>query len=179
MVIENLEIRAARVADADAIAALSALPGYRAGTLRLPHPNPDQTRKWLEARPPDGFSIVAVQNGRILGNAGWDRGTGRRLHAAAIGMGVHDDYTGQGIGTRLLAELIEAADKWFGLRRLELTVYADNVAAIALYKRFEFVVEGTFRDYAFRDGRFMDSLAMARLRADLLPHAGEAVAAKP
>ena len=54
---ERIEIRAA---GADGIAALSALPGFRAGTLRLPCPNPDQTRTWLEARPKDGFSIVAI-----------------------------------------------------------------------------------------------------------------------
>ena len=164
--IDSLEIRAARSADADAIAALSALPGYRDGTLRLPHPNPDQTRKWLEARLPDSFSIVAVQDGRVLGNAGWDRGNGRRLHAATIGMGVHDDHVGQGIGRRLLAELVDAADNWFGLWRLELTVYEDNAPALALYKKFGFVIEGTFKDYAFRAGRLTDCLAMARLRTE-------------
>lgn len=50
------------------------------------------------------------------------------------------------------------------LRRVELTVYTDNEPAIALYRKFGFVEEGTLRDYAFRDGEFADALSMARLR---------------
>ena len=64
----------------------------------------------------------------------------------------------------MLAALIEAADRWFNLRRLELTVYVDNEPAIALYKKFGFVIEGTRRADAFRDGAFVDSYMMARLK---------------
>ena len=37
--------------------------------------------------------------------------------------------------------------------RIELTVYTDNAAAIALYRKFGFEIEGTHRAYALRDGR--------------------------
>ena len=43
-------------------------------------------------------------------------------------------------------------------------VYADNERAIALYRKFGFEAEGTHRAYALRDGRYVDALAMARLR---------------
>jgi len=48
------------------------------------------------------------------------------------------------------------------LRRVELTVYADNEAAHNLYRKFGFEVEGRLRDYALRDGVFVDTLSMAR-----------------
>ena len=64
----------------------------------------------------------------------------------------------------MLAALIDAADNWLNLRRLELTVYVDNEAAIALYKKFGFIIEGRLRQDAFRAGEFVDSYAMARLR---------------
>jgi putative acetyltransferase len=79
-------------------------------------------------------------------------------------MGVHDDHVGQGIGTALLRALIDTADNWLGIRRMELTVYTDNAPAIALYRRHGFEVEGTLRSFALRDGQFVDALTMARLR---------------
>ncbi|KPY48289.1 GCN5-related N-acetyltransferase [Pseudomonas viridiflava] len=50
------------------------------------------------------------------------------------------------------------------LRRVELTVYADNEAAIGLYQKFSFETEGRLRQYAIRDGMMVDALTMARLR---------------
>ena len=50
------------------------------------------------------------------------------------------------------------------LKRLELTVYVDNAPAIRVYEKFGFVIEGTHRMHAFRDGVFVDSHLMARLR---------------
>jgi L-phenylalanine/L-methionine N-acetyltransferase len=47
--------------------------------------------------------------------------------------------------------------------RLELDVFADNQRAIALYRKFGFVHEGTHQAYALRDGAYVDSLSMARL----------------
>ena len=79
-------------------------------------------------------------------------------------MSVHDDYAGRGVGTALMAALTEQADRWLGLRRIELTVWTDNAAAIALYERFGFEREGLHRAFALRDGEYVDALAMARLR---------------
>ena len=90
---------------------------------------------------------------------------GRRSHAGSIGLGVHDDWVSNRIGHPLFAALVDVADKWLGLRRLELTVHADNANAIALYQQFGFVEEGLFRAYALRDGVLVDTLAMGRVVA--------------
>jgi putative acetyltransferase len=49
--------------------------------------------------------------------------------------------------------------------RIELTVFADNAGAVALYKRFGFEIEGTHRAYALRDGAYADTFSMARIKA--------------
>jgi putative acetyltransferase len=160
----ELTIRAARVEDFEALAAIANLPGVRDGTLRLPYQKVEGTRRWLEGQGPENLNIVAVLGGAVVGQAGFDRHAGRRAHAATLGISIHDDHRSKGIGTALLRELLDAADNWFAIRRLELTVYADNEPAIRLYERFGFEREGVARDFAFRAGRYADVLAMARLR---------------
>ena len=59
--------------------------------------------------------------------------------------------------------LIDYADQWGHVLRIELTVFADNTRAIALYERFGFEHEGRQRGYALRHGVYSDVLAMARL----------------
>ncbi|GAB1581897.1 GNAT family N-acetyltransferase [Phyllobacterium phragmitis] len=161
----GLTIRAARTEDCEALTTLVNLPGFRAGTLRLPYHTVEWTRRWLEKQGADAFNIVAELEGRLVGHAGLHRYQGRRSHAAGIAMGVHDDYQGRGIGTALLRALVDTADNWLALKRLELNVYVDNEPAIRLYEKFGFEREGVSRAFAFRAGRYVDALNMARLRA--------------
>ncbi len=81
-----------------------------------------------------------------------------------LGMAVHDDFQGQGIGSALVTSALDLADNWLGLLRIELQVFVDNAAAVHLYKKFGFEIEGTLRDFALRGGAYVDAYAMARLR---------------
>lgn len=162
-VLKSLTIRPSRLADAEAVQELANLPGVRAGTLRPPFQRLEQTKAYLESIPESDLHIVASIDGIVIGNASLRRFAGRRQHAASLGVAVHDEYAGRGIGSALVASLIDAADNWLNLRRIELTVFADNKAAIALYEKFGFKREGILKEYAFRDGGFADVLAMGRL----------------
>lgn len=160
----QLLIRASRPGDEEQMAAMLNQPGVRRGTLRLPHTRPQEVRTWLEKPSDGGLQLVAERDGIIVGAAGLHRQVGRRYHAAMLGMSVHDAYQRQGIGKALLLALIDAADNWLNITRIELTVFTDNAGAIALYEAAGFVTEGVHKAYAFRDGAFADVLAMARIR---------------
>lgn len=156
----GLVLRTAVPADLEGITELVNLPGFRFGTLRPPFQKPDEVRAWMDRA---SFGLVAVMGDRIVGQAGLYRYPGRQAHAGSLGIGVHDAWVGRGIGTALLKTLVDTADRWLGIRRLELTVYTDNLRAIHLYQRFGFVIEGTHRAYALRDGVYVDAHTMARL----------------
>jgi putative acetyltransferase len=80
-------------------------------------------------------------------------------------MSVHDAFQNRGVGSALMRAMIDLADNWLGLRRLELEVWTDNTLAIHLYEKFGFAVEGTGRQYARRAGELVDCYFMARLKA--------------
>ena len=88
----------------------------------------------------------------------------RRRHAGHIGLAVHDKWHAKGVGTALMQALIDVADNWLNLSRIELTVFTDNRAALKLYKKLGFVIEGTHKKYAFRDGKYADVYGMAPVR---------------
>ena len=155
-------IRAREPGDWQEIADLTSLPNVRFGTLRLPFTSGDHWRRLME-KPGDGVtSIVAVLDAASSGRRshpgqGAPQPRRRNLHVGAR------RPCGRGIGTALLAALVDAADNWLNIRRLELTVYVDNEPGIRLYKKFGFEIEGTRRADAFRAGKFVDSLMMARV----------------
>jgi L-phenylalanine/L-methionine N-acetyltransferase len=158
-------VRRAEPADADAIHSTFSGPKVIAGTLQLPYPSIEMWRKRMTELSPTDFLLVAAINGDVVGNLGLHEAgkSARRRHVGSVGMCVRDDSQGRGVGTALMKAGIELADGWLNYQRLELNVYTDNLAAQALYRKFGFVIEGTYRAYAFRDGQYVDSYAMARL----------------
>ena len=159
-----LLIRPVEVEDAAEVARLQRMPGYRFGTLRPPHPSVASVRKFLEGISPEDVLLGAFVAERLVGLAGLHRLAGRRRHAATLGIGIADDMTRQGIGSALIQALLDAADNWLDIKRVELTVFHDNAEAIRLYERFGFAHEGLMRAYAFRQGSYVDVVAMARIR---------------
>jgi putative acetyltransferase len=158
-------IRSRELADLEAVAALMNCPGVVRGTLQLPWRSLDERREQFAQRAPGVHRLVAEIEGRVVGQLGLHvEQHPRRRHVASLGMAVHDDFQGRGVGSALLAACLDLADRWLDLRRVELEVYADNASAIHPYEKFGFVREGLLRDYAFRDGGYTDAYAMARLR---------------
>ncbi len=159
-----ITIRAAEPCDLEGLTALANLTGYRFGTLRLPFETTETVRKRLLGGNDNATQLVALSGMQVVGQIGLLRWSGRRSHVGMIGMGVHDEWTGRGIGRQLLAAAIDLADNWLGLTRLELSVNVDNSRAIRLYESAGFETEGRERQSILRDGVLVDAFTMARLR---------------
>jgi putative acetyltransferase len=165
---EAIVVRRPRPQDAAAILATMNDPAVLPGLLQLPHATEAMWAKRIEEMPVGPTTaelfIMAERGGEVVGNAGvHPLQNVRRRHAAGIGMTVSRHAQRQGVGTALMAAIVDWADHLAQLWRLELTVYTDNEAAMALYRKFGFVLDGTHRAYALRDGIYIDAHCMARL----------------
>ncbi|WP_372525577.1 GNAT family N-acetyltransferase [Piscinibacter sp.] len=167
----TITIRRATPNDAAAYARIMGDPAVFGGLMQLPYTDEEVWRTRLAESCAPGKSdlpLAAELNGEVVGSAGLRPVSPalRRRHALMLGISVAREAQGRGVGSALMAAMCDYADRWIGALRIELTVYTDNEAALALYRKFGFVIEGTFRGYALRDGRYVDAYAMARLHPD-------------
>ncbi len=163
---KRITIRPLRLEDASDIHEIMHMPNVLWGTSLLPSTTSNfwfnTIEQWVQDERMHVF--VADISDKVVGIVSVRVGRGRESHVGDIAMAVHDKYQGQGIGKMLMLTVIDLADNWLNLVRLELDVYTDNERALRLYKKFDFEIEGRKRLDAFRTGSYIDSYMMARLR---------------
>jgi len=162
----DIQIRPARMSDVEDLYRVRLAPAAARETLALPSLSFEAFEKGLSSAVESAreHQLVAAQEGRVVGMASLSERSGRRAHTGSVGIMVHDDYLGRGVGTALLRGIVDLADNWLRLSRLQLEVYADNAAALRLYEKFGFEREGRMRRGAVRDGELADLVTMGRLR---------------
>lgn len=105
--------------------------------------------------------IIAEIAGEIAGTLTFSTGKRPRLqHAGEFGTTVLRRYWNLGIGSRLLAYLIDWARQTGTIRKLNLRVRVDNLPAIHLYEKYGFVQEGRLTREFYLHGQFIDVYMM-------------------
>lgn len=163
---QMIQIRHGVLADAEDLQQLLSEPSVAHGLHNLPYLALDELRDRFSQPSSQGCLLVACYHNEIVGMVDLCLAADpRRRHGATVQwLAVHPDWQGLGIGDRLLRTVINLADHWCNIYRLELQVFADNHRAIALYKKLGFRDEGTLKKYACRDGQYCDVKILARLR---------------
>ena len=109
----SITVRHVEKADIPAIREIYAGRNAYSGTLQLPHPSLELWEQRLDNLPSNVYSLLAEVDGKVAGQAGMAiEQNPRRRHVAGLGMAVHDDFLGRGVGTKLLSELIDLAENW-------------------------------------------------------------------
>ena len=137
---------------------MAAVATERGGIATEPPVDIDE-RAALFARSADG-SVIAVAGGQIIG----------MLHVQAsrhgfgeLGMLVRRDWRGRGVGSALMQAAIDWA-RGHRLHKLCLEVFAQNAAAIALYRKCGFAEEGRRpQQYRRAGGELWDTIMMGLL----------------
>ncbi|MFW9959189.1 MAG: GNAT family N-acetyltransferase [Candidatus Odinarchaeota archaeon] len=147
---------------------LSMVTSLSSDALMWSNPPYDEERinRWMSGTK-SGLSIVAVFENKIVGIVAIHQFT--RPRERGIGdmmIYIHQDFHGVGLGTVMTENLLVLA-KRKGLHKVGLEVVEDNDAAVRLYKKLGFEIEGTKRDaYYGADGKYHNVLVMGILLSD-------------
>ena len=119
----------------------------------------------LAATPENAVSFVVDLNGKAVGGASLFNFDLYAGHAEA-GIGLLPDARGRGVGTAAIALLVEFGFARRNLRRIHLQAIASNTAAIRVYEKAGFVIEGLQREHAWVRGGYEDIVRMGILRSE-------------
>jgi L-phenylalanine/L-methionine N-acetyltransferase len=162
----GVEVRPARHGDRRQIIGLLATVAAEGRYIRMELVDRNRSRmvkEWARRSwTVDRANLVAVSDGRVVGNLGITREAGPvSRHAASLGMAVDPEWRGRGIGAALLGEAFRWAG-WAGVEKVFLTVYPHNDRAIKLYRKFGFVEEGRLTGHSKKSYGYEDEIVMGR-----------------
>jgi len=126
----------------------------------------EEERKYIEdmTSSKSNISVVVFCDGEYIGDCSVTGGTCDRLkHRGTLGIALRLKYTGLGIGTLLMENILNEA-KECGFEQIELKVATKNERALALYKKFGFQICGTLPHHMkYRDGTYADMYYMVKM----------------
>ena len=118
-----------------------------------------------QARSENQITLLALLNDEIAGLVNITADQRKRVrHIGDLFIVIGKKYWNNGLGSLLLEEVVEWAQASGILRRLQLTVQTRNQAAVHLYQKNGFVIEGRQERGAYiGEGEFIDVYLMGRL----------------
>ena len=170
MILKNgkeLQIRMAKKEDAAEIIAYLNIIGGESDNLLFGanefHMTIEQEEKYIEGLKdsPTSALLVGVVEGRIICVGSLTAPTRERIaHQCNIGMSVLKEFWGFGVGSHLMAALIDFAKSTRKLEIIHLMVRSDNERAITLYKKMGFQEIGLYPKYTKINGQYFDDILM-------------------
>lgn len=111
----------------------------------------------------DSIMLIAEGKKKIIGFLSAERGYFNRIkHSAYIVIGILMEYRSKGIGKELFKQLNEWALE-NNIVRLELTVMIHNTAAIHLYEKMGFKIDGIKGKSVLLDDKYIDEYYMSKI----------------
>jgi len=119
-------------------------------------------KKFIDGK--NDLLLIAEHNGTIVGNIDLMI-NGRQMlkHTGYIGMGIHEDWQGLGIGTAMLKILIDWVDHNPDIEILWLQAFSNNEKGLRLYSNMGFEETGRQKGFIKTEFReYIDNVIMTR-----------------
>ena len=111
------------------------------------------------------FGLQRRTDHLLVGMGGFDKISWRN-GVGFLALAIDPQHWAKGYGTETLQLLLRFAFMEINLHKVQLTVFAYNERALALYSRAGFVREGTYREFIRRDGQRFDMILMGLLESE-------------
>jgi phosphinothricin acetyltransferase len=160
-----MEVRLAIPADAEAIRAIYNVEVAESTvTFDLRPRTLEQQQAWLAEHAGAHPAIVAVTGGAVVGFGSLSPYKERPAYATTVedSIFVHRDHRGEGVGRRLLDELLVLAGD-HGFHAVIARIVGDNAASIRVHEACGFERVGVEREVGRKFGRWLDVVELQRL----------------
>ena len=123
-----------------------------------------ERKQWLSTRTPRHPVIVAIRQERLSGWASLNPFSPRTAYrfVADLSVYVEREARGAGIGSALMADLIERA-RSLEYHKIVLATFPHSAAALRLYERCGFRTVGDYKEQGLLDGKWTDTRIMELL----------------
>ncbi|MEK2690605.1 GNAT family N-acetyltransferase [Bdellovibrio sp. GT3] len=126
----------------------------------------EEEQAWIQKHNDDlrGLVIIAEYENKTIGILNFNGGkSAKTKHRGSLGISLHSDMRGEGLGYLIFQKLLSEVRKIEGLTQMELSLFSENHSAYQLYKKVGFQECGR-RPRAYRqpDGTFCDEIIMIK-----------------
>jgi len=162
-----IELRTATLQDCEALRhfATELFAEELPGIFDRPAPTVAVERAFVTSRlePDNATILVAMLGSEVVGLMDFLGGTyDEDRHVGQFGLSVAREHRDQGIGSALVAALMDWAPA-HGIRRVEAHAWSNNLRAVRLYERLGFVQEAVRREAIVSGGEVLDVLVLVRM----------------
>ena len=167
---EKVYLRAFQPGDEEMIARIENHPDPRL-TLFYAFPTTteyqfEKTQKQLADKNNIVFTICCIENDQPIGQTALLRiDWVGRMAVFYIGIADKENWS-KGYGSETLAVVLEYAFNTVNINRVQLVVAVENTAAVKVYQKSGFLIEGTLREAMYHQGRYCDFYIMGILKSD-------------
>ena len=159
-----MQIRTARLTDAEAIRGIYNRAIGTIATFDLEPRSLEEQQQWLALRSGAHAVLVADNNGTVAGFASLSPYRDRPAYRTTVENSVYVDqaHQGKGVGKQLMTELVATA-RDHGFHSMIARIVSSNASSIALHRGLGFEIVGVEKEVGRKLGKWLDVVVMQRM----------------